>query len=100
MQAPVTVLDRDGHVVNGLNALDFTLYDNGKEQQITEDLTSHPISLVVAVQANHRVEKIPAQDPQDRQPVRQPGLGEDGEIAVIAFDHRMQTLHQLHFGPR
>src|SRR5580704_2882135 len=39
VQAPVTVLDRDGRVVNGLNALDFTLFDNGKPQPIVEDVS-------------------------------------------------------------
>src|SRR5580658_3014075 len=48
VQAPVTVLDREGHVVNGLNALDFQLFDDGRPQQISEDLSEHPISLVVA----------------------------------------------------
>src|SRR5580704_2705665 len=48
VQAPVVVLDHDGSIVRGLNALDFKLYDNGKEQQITEDLSEHPISVVVA----------------------------------------------------
>lgn len=92
VQAPVTVLDREGRVVTGLNALDFQLYDNNKLQQVTEDLAGHPISLVVAVQANAGMEKILPQ-------IRRIGslfdslvLGEDGEIAVVAFDHRNQVL--------
>jgi len=92
VQAPVTVLDREGRVVNGLNALDFTLLDNGKPQQVSEDLSSHPISLVVAVQANSSMEHILPQ-------IRKIGslfdglvLGEEGEIAVVAFDHRVQVL--------
>src|SRR5579862_3214359 len=92
VQAPVTVLDRDNRVVNGLNALDFTLLDNGKPQKIYEDMASHPISLVVAVQANSSMEKILPQ-------IRKIGslfdglvIGEEGEIAVVAFDHRVQVL--------
>src|SRR6266704_6842776 len=56
--APVSVTDRDGKFVDGLTPLDFRLLDNGKEQKITEDVASHPISLVVLVQANAGVEKI------------------------------------------
>lgn len=92
VQAPVTVLDRDGHIVNGLNALDFTLLDNGVPQPIVEDLSMHPISLVVAVQASANMEKILPQ-------IRRIGslfdglvIGQDGEIAVLQFDHRVQTV--------
>lgn len=92
VQAPVTVLDRDGRVVNGLNALDFMLYDNGKPQQIVEDLSEHPISLVVVIQANSVMNKVLPE-------IRKAGplfdnlvVGENGEVAVIAFDHRQQIL--------
>jgi VWFA-related protein len=92
VQAPVTVLDRYDHVVNGLNATDFTLYDNGVARPIVEDIAEHPISLVVAIQANTAMEKVM---PQIR---RVGGLfdnlvaGDAGELAVIQFDHRVQTL--------
>jgi VWFA-related protein len=92
VQAPVTVLDHQGHIVNGLNALDFQLLDNGKPQNITEDLSSHPISLVVVVQANAGMEHVLPD-------IRKIGslfdglvLGDEGEIAVVAFDHRVQVL--------
>lgn len=92
VQAPVTVLDRDGHVVNGLNALDFTLFDNGKPQPIVEDVSEHPISLVVVIQANTSMEKVLPD-------IRKVGglfdnliAGDAGEMAVIQFDHRVQTL--------
>ena len=58
VQAPVTVLDRDGRLVSGLTALDFKLFDNKKEQMIVQDLSEHPISVVVAIQANAGMEKI------------------------------------------
>ena len=58
VQAPVTVLDAEGQIVHGLNALDFKLYDNGREQNIFEDLSEHPISLVVAIQANRACDPL------------------------------------------
>ncbi len=90
--APVTVHDAKGNVVSGLTPLDFELYDNGKLQKITEDATTHPISMVVAVQASANMEKLLPQ-------IRKVGslfsglvLGENGELAVLAYDHRVQTM--------
>jgi len=90
---PVTVTDKTTHkFVNGLTPLDFELYDNDKRQRITEDIAAHPISLVMVVQSNAAMEKILPN-------VRKVGsllnglvLGEFGEIAIIGFDHRIQTL--------
>jgi VWFA-related protein len=91
VQAPVTVLDRDGDVVNNLTVLDFQLLDNGKPQKITEDFATHPLSLVVVVQANSAVEKIIPQV-QKIGSVFDNLIGENGELALVAFDHRIQTI--------
>ena len=93
--APVTVRDGNGNIVNGLTPLDFELYDNGKPQRITEDLASHPLSMVVAVQSSANMDKLlPG--------IRKIGslfsglvLGESGEIAVLSFDHRVQTMTEF-----
>jgi VWFA-related protein len=90
--APVIVTDKDGKFVNGLTPLDFQLFDNGKPQRITEDVATHPISLVVAIQASAETEQLlPA--------VRKIGnllanlvAGENGEVALIKYDHRIETL--------
>jgi len=92
VQAPVTVLDRDGNVVNNLNVLNFTLFDNGRPQKIAEDFATHPLSLVVVVQANAVVEKIIPQIQKIGSLFDSLVLGENGEMAVLAFDHRIQTL--------
>ena len=90
--APASVRDADGNVITNLKPSDFRLLDNGKVQNITEDVASHPISLVVAVQASANMEHLLLN-------IRKIGslftgllLGEDGEMAVVAFDHRIQTL--------
>lgn len=90
--APVTVTDREGHFVNNLTTLDFQLYDNKKLQKIAEDQASHPISLVVAVEAGAEVEKIIPQVQKIGSLLSSLLVGDSGEVAVLAFDHRVQTL--------
>ena len=91
VMAPVTVTDAQGNNVNGLTALDFQLFDNGILQTVAEDVTSHPISMVVAVQASANMEQLLPN-------LRKIGslfnnvVGESGEVAVLAFDHRIQTM--------
>src|SRR5690349_9448732 len=58
VMTPVTVTDRAGNIVNNLTPKDFRLTDNGKVQKIDEDVAIHPISMVIAVQANAEVEKM------------------------------------------
>ena len=93
--APTTVLDKDGRPVSGLTVADFVLYDNEKVQRIQTDVTFQPISLVVAIQANAQVDQLLPK-------IRRMGaqldaliLGDSGEAAVIAFDHRVQVLQEF-----
>ncbi len=90
--APVTVTDRNGEVVDNLNTTDFQLFDNKKLQKITEDQASHPISLVVAIEAGSEVEKIIPQVSKIGTLLSNLLVGDSGEAAVLSFDHRIQTL--------
>ncbi len=89
---PVTVNDKDGSFVNGLTPFDFRLTDNGRPQRITEDYASHPLSLVVAIQSNADVEKILPQVQKLASVFESLVIGDNGEMAVLGFDHRIQTL--------
>jgi VWFA-related protein len=93
---PTTVLDPDGHgYVNGLGTKDFELLDNGKPQKINAEFTQQPLSVVLAVQANADVEPLLPK-------IRNAGIllhglvsGTDGDVAILAFDHRMQHIQDF-----
>ena len=89
---PVSVTEKNGDPVNGLTPYDFELYDNNRPQSITEDITAHPISLVLAIQANSSVEHFLPKIDRLGNMLQSSLLGDTGEVAVIAFDHRIQTI--------
>lgn len=91
--APVLVFDGKRSYVNGLQPEQFQLFDNNKEQNLTSvDLTYTPISLVVAIQANTRADKILPQVNKIGAMLKPIVLGDQGEAAVIAFDHRVRLM--------
>ncbi|HEX3746626.1 MAG TPA: VWA domain-containing protein [Bryobacteraceae bacterium] len=91
--APVLVYDRKHNYVNGLTSDQFRLYDNDKEQNLTSvDVTYTPISMVVAVQANSEADKILPQVNRIGAMLKPIILGDQGEAAVIAYDHRVRLL--------
>ena len=91
--APTLVFDRGRNYVNGLRPDQFRLFDNGKEQNLTSvDVTYTPISLVVAIQANSRAEKILPQVNKIGAMLKPIVLGDQGEAAVVAFDSRVRLM--------
>src|SRR5436190_9616490 len=90
--APTTVLDKHGNYVQGLKPGDFRLYDNDKLQDIKVDETFAPISLVVAVQADYKVDAVLPRIRKLGSMLSTTVAGDGGEIAVIGFDHRIQNL--------
>jgi VWFA-related protein len=89
---PVSVLDGKGNSVPGLTPYDFRLFDNGKGQKITEDMAQHPLSVVLVIQANMDVEKTLPNIIKQASAIESLVMGADGEVAVLAFDHRIQPL--------
>jgi len=85
---PLTVHDRDGNIVNGLQPREFRLTDNGKEQNIAVDVSYHPISLVLLIQANGAIDAILPQVKKIGSLLESLVVGDQGEVAVAAFDHR------------
>ncbi len=93
---PTTVLDPDGHgYVNGLSTKDFELLDNGKPQKISSDFSQQSVSVVLAVQANSEVD--PLLPVIKKSGVLLQGLvtGEQGDVAILAFDHRMRLMQDF-----
>jgi len=93
--APVRVLDRSGNSVSGLRPDEFRLFDNNKEQNIQVDETFTPISLMILVQANARVEKILPQVTRIGNLIKPLIVGDQGEAGVIAFDSRVRVMQDF-----
>jgi VWFA-related protein len=85
---PVTAHDRDGNIVNGIQPREFHLTDNGKEQNIAVDVTYQPISLAILIQANGAIDAILPQVKKIGSLLESLVVGDQGEVAVAAFDHR------------
>jgi VWFA-related protein len=93
--APVTVLDREGNYVDGLRPDQFHLLDNDKEQNISVDVSFLPISLVLVVQANDRVDTVLPQIQKIGVMITPQVIGDQGETAVIAFDSRIREMQEF-----
>lgn len=88
--APVTVLDRSGALVDGIEPGRFHLFDNNKEQKIAVDVSAEPLSMVIAVQQSDRVEAVLTQIHKIGPLIQPLVTGDNGEAAIISFDSRIQ----------
>ncbi len=93
--APTTVRDRNGEFVNGLQLQDFELYDNNKLQKINADVRDEPLSLVVAVQRSANLTDFLPKIQNIGTMLNQLVAGQDGEIAVVGFDHRILVMQDF-----
>lgn len=93
--APTTVLDRQGNYINGLTIDDFKLYDNDKPQRITADIGQEPLSLVVAVQATSMLNDVLPKIQHIGTMLDNLVVGQSGEAAVVAFDHRVKVVQDF-----
>jgi VWFA-related protein len=92
---PATVTDLKGRSIDGLEAADFLLFDNGRQQKAavdTIDTGVAPIALIIAVQSSgisaavlEKVRKIGAMI----QPII---TGERGCAGLVSFDQRILWL--------
>src|SRR5258708_27038364 len=85
VMAPVTVLDRHGDYVSGLQPQDFRLLDNGKDQKIQVDVSFQPISLFIAVQANDHVKGMLPKFSNIGALIQPLVIADQGKAALMAF---------------
>jgi VWFA-related protein len=90
--APTTVLDNDGNFVNGLESKDFQLLDNGKLQELQQDMVFIPLSIVVVIQRSAQTELVLPSLKKMGAMLEQMVLGEQGEAAIVTFDHRVEKI--------
>jgi len=93
--APTTVLNKSGSYINGLQIEDFVLTDNGKPQKITQDVSFEPMSIVLAVQASANLNDILPKIQRVGLVVGDLIVGQNGEGAVLAFDHRLRVMQEF-----
>ena len=92
---PVTVMDVEGRYIDGLEASDFELTDNGKAvlfEMTTSDSVTAPLALVVAVQANENA--LAALEKIQKTGSVVPALisGARGSVLVIGFGEEVTTV--------
>ena len=93
---PVTVTDGNGVYVNGLEGVDFSIYDNDQLQAIDSfEIAFLPISMVICVQSSARVEGILPDVRKTAVLFTDLVLGEFGQAAIIAFDNRVRLMQDF-----
>lgn len=93
--APTTVTTDDGVFVTDIQPHEFRLLDNGKEQRLRVDVAFQPLDIVVCVQANNTVEPVLEKIKQIAPLLENLVLGEKGNAAILAFDHRINVLQDF-----
>jgi len=93
--APTTVTDQDGRYVSDIQPHEFRLVDRGKEQKLRVDVAFQPLEIVVCIQANNTVEPVLDKIKQIGPLLENLVLGEKGQAAILAFDHRVRTMQDF-----
>lgn len=92
---PTLVTDRNGNTINGLRVNDFTLLDNDKPQKVDRDIAFLPLSMVLCIQRNANVEVMLPKIRKIGNVLHDQLVGQDGEVAIVSFDHRIETLQDF-----
>jgi VWFA-related protein len=96
---PTSVTDKKGRTINGLQPQDFQLYDNNKLQKINRDVSFLPLSLVVCIQRSANIEAILPKISRMGNVMHDMLIGQDGEAAIISFDHRVEMIQDFTTDP-
>ncbi|HUQ93176.1 MAG TPA: VWA domain-containing protein [Bryobacteraceae bacterium] len=93
--APTVVFDKRGNIVNGLGQHEFVVYDNDKPQEFKVDIAFQPIDVVVLLQADAATEDVLPKVKKMAPLLEHLVVGEQGTVAVIAFDHRIRVMQDF-----
>jgi VWFA-related protein len=92
-----TVTDARGRYIDGLNASDFRLSDDGKLQRIESDTIYEPISLVLVNQTNEIAKAALAKVRKIGPTIEPLVTGERGETAVITYSDQTRLAQPFTF---
>jgi VWFA-related protein len=96
VNTPVTVRNGRGEMVHDLEARDFQITDNGVAQQISHfDLGGDPISMVILIETNSRIEALLPQVRKTGILFTQTVMGSTGEAAVVGFNDGVDKLQDF-----
>jgi VWFA-related protein len=101
--APLVVLsasvtDRHGKSIDGLTAGDFVLLDDSSPKPVNVDVVDSglpPIALVVLIQTSGRSLSALAKIRKVGAMIPEAVVGENGEVAVVAFDDQVRVLQEF-----
>jgi VWFA-related protein len=98
VQVPVSVLDKNGHEVEGLSAADFQVFDNGVQQPVTLDVFDTGvarISLVIAVQSSSGSTPALTKIRTIGGMIQPLVVGARGEAALVTFDKEVKWVQDF-----
>lgn len=91
---PVSVLDRDGRFIAGLQKEDFQIFENGVEQRIEEFATvQQPFTVILLIDVSPST-AFQINEIQDAAIAFVDQLRNEDKVMVIAFDERVNVLSQ------
>ena len=91
---PVTVLDRDGRFISGLQQKDFQIFEDGVQQQVEYFASLEaPFTVVLLLDVSEST-KFKIEEIQDAAITFVNQLRRDDRVSVIAFDEKIHVLAQ------
>ncbi len=92
VSVPTLVLSHEGRVMDGLQASDFRIRDNGRPQPVAVDTSFAPLSIVLAVQANLGVRRYLPSIISAASVFEGLLVGDTGEVSVIAYSGDVEMI--------
>jgi VWFA-related protein len=95
---PVTVTDKKGRFIDGLDVEDFIVSDGGVRQKIrldTSDTVMTPVSMVIAIQSSGISQPALAKIRKVGGMIQPLITGQRGQAAVVTYDNAIDTLQDF-----